>query len=213
MVWRSGIIQSITRSLFMQGRAGVVDLAEEVGLDHPPIDFGRNILEATVDHDADVVDPDVYPPELLDAPAGQLPHGPLVGYIRGDDERLPAKLLALAGDLPQDLFAPCGQHHARRARRTAARWPDRSHSRHRSRLRPNPLSPAARFALRSFLYALCPSRCASGLSDLDFSPVGVAGVRTDTKWWRRPREWPERCTGTAPFGSIPLVLTFPCVRG
>src|SRR5215210_411452 len=113
MVWRSGIIQSITRSLFMQGRAGVVDLAEEVGLDHPPIDFGRNILEATVDHDADVVDPDVYPPELLDAPAGQLPHGPLVGYIRGDDERLPAKLLALAGDLPQDLFAPCGQHHAR----------------------------------------------------------------------------------------------------
>lgn len=34
-----------------------MDLAEEVGLQHPPVDLYRDVLEATVGHDAGVVDP------------------------------------------------------------------------------------------------------------------------------------------------------------
>ena len=110
-------------------RVGAVDLAEEVGLDDPPVDLGRDLLEATVHHYTGVVDPGIYPPEDLDAAAGELPHGLLVCHVGRDGERPPPRPRQRppAGSPRSWRPAPRGRRALRRA------WPPPGRCRSRRR--------------------------------------------------------------------------------
>jgi hypothetical protein len=94
-----------------QHRAGPVDVAEEIGLQHSPEGLGWGCLQQAEQVDTGVVDPDVDSTEPLHGTAGQLGDGRLVGHVGGHGQGLAAGCLALPCQVLQGIGPACGQHH------------------------------------------------------------------------------------------------------
>jgi hypothetical protein len=68
---------------------GAIDVAEQVGLDHPVLDIERDVLETPEDADAGVVEPNVDPAEPVERPGGEVLDLILLRCVGLDGQRMP----------------------------------------------------------------------------------------------------------------------------
>jgi hypothetical protein len=83
-----------------QHRPGAVDVAEQVGLQHPPERVGRGRLQRAGQVDTGVLDPDIDAAEPLDR-VGQFGHGRRVSHVGGHGQSRAAGRLAVPCQLLQ----------------------------------------------------------------------------------------------------------------
>jgi len=84
---------------------GAVDVAEQVGLDHPAPDIGRDVLETPEDADAGVVEPDVDPAEVPERLGGEVVDLILLRRVGLDGQRIAAEFQAFALHVAQHVQA------------------------------------------------------------------------------------------------------------
>jgi hypothetical protein len=86
-----------------------VHRAEQVGLDQPDVDLGRDLLERPPQAGPGVVDPDVDPAEPIDSSLRERLHLRGIGHVGGDGEHLRATGPAVLRRAVQPLLGAGGE--------------------------------------------------------------------------------------------------------